>query len=79
MSDYTYNPEDRIPYTKKSPTCPKCGGKTKRTYQVGGGILSPYRGLEWAGVEFLNVLCQNCGYEFPQYVKTPLKEQSNEY
>ena len=76
MSDYTYYPEDRIPFTKKSPRCPKCGGKTRRTYQVGGDLYSPYYSTEWTGVEFLNVFCQSCGYKFPQYVKTPKKEQS---
>jgi len=76
MSDYIHCPEDRIPFTKNPPRCPKCGGKTKRTYQVGGDLYSPYYSTEWTGVEFLNVLCQSCGYEFPQYVKPQSKGES---
>jgi len=78
MSDYMCYPEDRISFTKNSPRCPKCGGKTQRTYQIGGGVFSPYRDSDWSGVEFLNVYCQDCTYRFPQYVKTPKKKQSNE-
>jgi len=76
MNDYTYYPEDRIPFTKTSPRCPKCGGKTKRTYRVGQDVYGRYWSSEWIGVEFLNVYCQDCGYEYPQYVETPQKEQS---
>jgi len=75
MSKYMYCPEDRVPYTRKSPKCPKCGGKTRRIYQIGEDMYGPYYNSGWSGVEFLKVYCQDCDYEFPQYVRTPNKEE----
>jgi len=68
--DYQHHPKDMIPYAKNNPSCPKCGGLTKRYFEIGSqGYSSHYRSFQWEDKEFLNVHCQACHYEFPQKTK----------
>lgn len=71
MSDYEHSPKNRIHYSKDVPPCPKCGSTwIKRLYQCHSqGYGTPYSSLDWDGKEFLEVICQSCGYSFPQDVK----------
>lgn len=68
---HTRNPEDKVPYTERTPPCPKCGSsKAERTYRCGRQHhMTPYWLDTWTGVEFLEVVCQTCKYSFPQEVK----------
>ena len=69
MRDYYHEPKDMIKHTIKPPKCPKCGsGKVKRVYRKGsqGFSYSTQYGYEWSGKEFLECICQDCHYTFPQ-------------
>jgi len=70
MNGYQHEPKDIIPYTPKIPPCPKCGSKnTKRRYRKGGGDYgNPYY-WNFDKIEFLEVICKDCGYSFPQKIK----------
>jgi len=67
-----YKPKDRIPFTKTFPPCPKCGGETRRFYKRGyeDDWHTPYSRWDWPeDIEFLDVICQECRFRFPQHIK----------
>ena len=48
--------------------CPKCGGKTKRTY-CKGEWGDCYLSCPLRGKEHFDLNCQECGYEFYEKVR----------
>jgi len=57
------------PFTKKSPVCPKCGGKTIRRYCTAETwICLAYFKLNRQ--EHLDITCQECGFQRLQAVKS---------
>ena len=59
-----------IPFTKKPPSCPKCGSKSvKRFYATAMTDLDLSRSFDLNSHEFLKLVCQTCDYEWAQEAK----------
>jgi NAD-dependent SIR2 family protein deacetylase len=69
-----------IPFTKRIPRCPKCGGKCKRRYlDLDRYWKCPDRYRDFLiGEDVLECQCNECGYQFPQWTKERKEEKDGE-